>query len=129
MCESQKPAAARITMICAECGSKNVMRDAWAEWDETRQEWVLGPVFDQAACEDCGGETRLVELPIDADGTLLPVFKPKERWLKDPRMTFSPGAVFASLEIARHHLPFVPEEDWIEVAPKELGRYAQLIAR
>jgi len=40
------------------------MRDAWAEWSENSQDWVLGNVFDQAFCKDCDGETSLVEVEI-----------------------------------------------------------------
>lgn len=48
-------------MRCAYCGSLSVRRDADAEWDEGRQEWVLVAVYDQATCEDCGGETSIDE--------------------------------------------------------------------
>lgn len=54
----------KIKMVCAYCGSDRVMRDAWAEWDVERQEWVLLTVFDYAHCEDCGGETSLSEVEI-----------------------------------------------------------------
>ena len=43
---------------------RHVSRDAWADWDSARQEWVLGAVFDDAHCHDCEGETRLDEVPL-----------------------------------------------------------------
>ena len=54
----------RRFMACVKCGSSKVRRDAWAEWDDRRNEWVLGATFDHAICEggDCnGGECRIVE--------------------------------------------------------------------
>jgi hypothetical protein len=50
-----------IRIICGECGSDNVRRDAWAEWDIDAQRWVLGSVFDQGFCEACGEERSLDE--------------------------------------------------------------------
>lgn len=55
-----------IKIICSECSSENVRRDAWAEWDSAAQDWVLGAVFDQGYCEDCGGEAELYEVDADA---------------------------------------------------------------
>jgi hypothetical protein len=37
------------------------MRDAWAVWDDTRQAWVLGSVFDAAYCETCETDASLAE--------------------------------------------------------------------
>ena len=51
-------------MVCRTCGGSNVMRDAWAEWDDEAQAWGLGPIFDHAHCDDCGGETRIKEVPL-----------------------------------------------------------------
>lgn len=54
----------RIEMICARCGGDNVMRDAWAVWDATAQEWSLGAVFDYGYCDDCERETTIEERSI-----------------------------------------------------------------
>jgi hypothetical protein len=54
----------RKRMVCSRCGSTNVLRDAYAEWDITKQDWVLQNVFDHAVCdsEKCNGyETRIDE--------------------------------------------------------------------
>ena len=48
-------------MKCKHCGSTRVFRDAWTEWDEKLQEWVIQNVFDDAFCEDCDGECTIVE--------------------------------------------------------------------
>lgn len=53
-----------VTMRCAACGSSAVKRDAWAEWDDESQSWVLGSVFDAAYCFDCEGETHIVEVAL-----------------------------------------------------------------
>ena len=39
---------------CCNCGSKNVVRDAWAEWNIASGDWVLKTVFDEFACDKCG---------------------------------------------------------------------------
>lgn len=45
--------------VCNRCGSDAVLRDAYAEWDVEKQDWVLQNVFDDAFCEDCEGECKL----------------------------------------------------------------------
>lgn len=52
-----------ISIICAACGSHNVKRDAWAEWNEETQAWELGTVFDAGHCDDCDGAATLKEVP------------------------------------------------------------------
>lgn len=54
----------KIWIVCAHCGTDEVMRDAWAVWDVEAQEWVLGQVFDAAFCEKCEGDASLEEVPL-----------------------------------------------------------------
>lgn len=54
----------KIKIICSDCGSEDVRRDAFAEWDVETQKWTLGPVFDQGFCDNCGQEVILAEIPI-----------------------------------------------------------------
>ena len=54
----------KLRMVCATCGSDDVSRDAWGDWDVVAQEWVLRTVFDYAHCHVCDGETRIAELPL-----------------------------------------------------------------
>lgn len=54
------PVAGKTTVRCGSCGSADVMRDAWACWDDDTQDWVLGSVFDAAFCEACENDTTLV---------------------------------------------------------------------
>lgn len=60
MTQADKP----IDIVCKTCGSRNVSRDAWADWDSAKQEWVLGAVFDYGHCHDCDGEASLDEVPL-----------------------------------------------------------------
>jgi hypothetical protein len=54
-----------IQIRCDHCGGENVTRDGAARWNKDTQRWELTTVFDNADCEDCGGETRLVERKMD----------------------------------------------------------------
>lgn len=56
--------ATMITIRCSSCGSADVMRDAWARWDDAVQDWVLGAVFDAAFCETCERDATLSQLPL-----------------------------------------------------------------
>lgn len=51
----------RIQIICTKCGSTDVGRDAWAQWDFRMQSWLLRNVFDQGYCFVCDVEVRLTE--------------------------------------------------------------------
>jgi uncharacterized OB-fold protein len=55
----------KIKMCCSECGSKDVLVEAWASWDEVNQEWELSSTFNQAYCEDCDSETSINEIEIE----------------------------------------------------------------
>lgn len=54
----------KVTFVCSQCGSDDVSRDAWAEWDVDEQQWVLRAAFDHAHCHPCDGETRLIEVDL-----------------------------------------------------------------
>lgn len=56
-----------ISIHCATCGSQNIRRDASVTWDTELQMWEVVTVFDVADCDDCGGETSLVEKTLDCD--------------------------------------------------------------
>ncbi len=59
-----QPAPA-ITIHCETCGSEDVRRDASVEWNPELQTWEVVVVYDAADCEDCGGETNLIEKQIE----------------------------------------------------------------
>ena len=56
--------AGRITIRCSACGSAEVMRDAWARWDDDAQDWALGAMFDAAFCEACEKDATLSQQPL-----------------------------------------------------------------
>ena len=39
---------------CVHCGSRRIMRDAWAKWNGLDRQWILQTVFDEYACDECG---------------------------------------------------------------------------
>jgi hypothetical protein len=53
----------KVEMVCERCGSEDVSRDAWGDWDSATQDWVLRTVFDNAYCHACEGETNIEERP------------------------------------------------------------------
>lgn len=61
---SERKKGKEVRIVCATCGSEDVSRDAWGEWDVTAQDWVLRAVFDQAYCHHCDAETKLDEVAL-----------------------------------------------------------------
>jgi hypothetical protein len=59
----------RINIVCSECGSDDVRRDAWAAWDVEGQCWELAAVFDQGFCEACECERSLDEVRVQTPPT------------------------------------------------------------
>ncbi len=45
--------------ICYACGSERIVRDAWASWDATSQDWQLDAVFDYSFCLSCEEEAGM----------------------------------------------------------------------
>jgi hypothetical protein len=41
---------------CNECGSTDVLADAYATWNIETQEWEILNIFDNYVCNVCGGE-------------------------------------------------------------------------
>jgi hypothetical protein len=56
---------AKVRKVCKHCGSENVAKDAWSNWDVDKQEWVLYDVFDYEFCKTCEGETTIVDEEIN----------------------------------------------------------------
>lgn len=53
----------KIKIVCAECGSEDVMKDAYAAWSVEDQQWELASIHDKGdVCENCGGQTTLQEV-------------------------------------------------------------------
>ena len=58
-CEARQ--RSKIKKVCKRCGGENVRKDAWASWNEEFQEWKLAEVYDNEYCNDCEGETTIVD--------------------------------------------------------------------
>jgi hypothetical protein len=58
----------RVAFVCERCSSSLVRLDAWAEWNDGAQEWVLSTTYDYTYCLTCEAETRLVEVELSAAG-------------------------------------------------------------
>jgi len=62
-----------VAMVCRECGSTDVVADAYAAWDTEKQEWTVANVFEKGAyCDECDGETRIDAVPLDRPKGPLP---------------------------------------------------------
>ena len=51
-----------IDIVCSECGSNEVVLDAYAQWCVESQDWELCSTYDEAYCTICDGKTRLKEV-------------------------------------------------------------------
>ena len=64
------PEELAISMVCATCGSADVLADAYAEWDVGNQCWSVQSVMDKGHhCNACDGECRIEELTLTEEGT------------------------------------------------------------
>jgi hypothetical protein len=53
-----------VKYVCRECGSGQILHDAWAVWSEDIQAYELSTVLDFTFCEQCDGETRTEEIEV-----------------------------------------------------------------
>lgn len=63
MAKQKKPKKQKLVMCCKACGSTNVRRDADVMWNVSAQCWELAGIQDNATCNDCGGQTTIIEKP------------------------------------------------------------------
>jgi len=61
------------TFVCESCGSDDVLKDAYAEWDLLKQAWVLSAVFDHTICNTCDGETNVIEAEVTLGNPAVPL--------------------------------------------------------
>jgi DNA-directed RNA polymerase subunit RPC12/RpoP len=54
----------RVTYVCSQCGSTNVISDTRSSWDVSRQAWIVEGHYDSAECLDCEQEQRLIEVEL-----------------------------------------------------------------
>lgn len=55
----------KIKKVCKYCNSTDVRKDAWAEWDEYNQEWVLSEIYDNEFCNSCETDTKIKDIEIE----------------------------------------------------------------
>jgi hypothetical protein len=54
-----------MTMVCAHCGSDEILADAYGEWSVPEQRWVLASVMDKGHyCNACDSECAITERPV-----------------------------------------------------------------
>lgn len=46
----------KVRMVCENCGSEDVYRDALTSWDIETQEWTIAGTLDSNGCNTCGEE-------------------------------------------------------------------------
>ena len=52
---------------CPYCESDQVLKDAYAQWDYTNQEWTLYEAYDNGYCQECESSISDVELHTTED--------------------------------------------------------------
>jgi hypothetical protein len=50
--------------VCMECGSEDLLFDAYMYWDVDYQEYRLNGIYDNTYCNSCGGECNYVDVLI-----------------------------------------------------------------
>lgn len=45
--------------VCATCGSSDVLKDAYAVWDNASQQWELNSTYDDTTCNNCERSCKL----------------------------------------------------------------------
>lgn len=67
----------RVQMVCPDCGSTDVTRDASADWNVDKQTWELFTTYDACYCGKCDEtkryfvEAELNELPAPSGNKML----------------------------------------------------------
>jgi len=85
-------AAGRLGMGCPRCLSSDIVRDAWARWDEAGQCWLLGGVRNFEACQNCAAEGAELSL-----------------WLALPAPNMARATSVASIEEYRAAVEAMPD--------------------
>lgn len=78
----------KINIICAVCGSADILKDAYAKWDTEKQEWVLQNVFDNTDCNICEGETKTIEVEIPMNSTNKELYKGTFNWYGETKVLY-----------------------------------------
>jgi hypothetical protein len=58
--------ATRLTPVCSDCHSDDIISQATAQWSNESQEWELADTFSQPAhCTRCNGPCGITWLPLN----------------------------------------------------------------
>lgn len=60
MAEAQPKFTPEKNPVCENCGSEEVLRDAYAIWDKEEYDWVLHSTYDKWVCENCDHRSKTV---------------------------------------------------------------------
>jgi len=55
----------KIKKVCSNCGSENIVADAYAVWSIELQNWELAGVYDNTTCIDCEVEDEIEDIEIE----------------------------------------------------------------
>lgn len=55
----------KIKKVCTYCGSTDILVDSWVVWNECTQEFDIENIFDYAYCNECQGETKILDKELD----------------------------------------------------------------
>lgn len=58
----------KYRMVCADCGSEEVVKDAYASWNIETQEWEVASTHDKGSyCSICDDEVYIESKELGAD--------------------------------------------------------------
>jgi hypothetical protein len=58
--------ASRLTPVCANCQSDDIIASATVQWSNESQEWELASTFDQPThCNNCKGACEIIWRPLN----------------------------------------------------------------
>lgn len=66
---------AKYRMICKDCGSDDVVADAYASWNVDTQSWEVSGVYDKDNyCNNCDEEKKYLEKEIIQEQNIMKTF-------------------------------------------------------
>lgn len=63
----------RVTYRCEECGSDNLVWDAWVSWDDEAQKMEFAESYQDCLCNECGATGAARQCGLAPDGTITPL--------------------------------------------------------
>lgn len=52
-----------LVKVCSECGSDDIVADAFAQWDKEQQRWTVAAIMDSGhSCNACGADGDDMEI-------------------------------------------------------------------